>query len=438
VNETETRLIEIVGEQREIPTGVEFLGQELFYVPWDMLELLDDDEFDWELECGEADQAAQSKIGNTHLTNPRRYDGKGLEQVSMYDLYMDLIKNGQVLPYLCRWVIKEDGTPKLQVLDGERRYRNTQRLRQQNIACYSRRDKKKLPALEVYDKIICKCVNADDEEALRLMYSVSDRHVAWGEGATAKLIWKMRVQFKKSDKEILDLTGKSEQWLREQDKICQLRMDGDRKTFQFLCEEKINRAFCLQMAKIKDVKERHYYLEKCYADAVEHQAEEVKDKDAAVARAEQKEELAEGQLAEAQEDGNTESIQHAEDHLDAARKKTADKRREREEANKPKAKTSNFRHVVEQEQEKSGGNEDVQSPLRPKKLEEFYLKPIQELYKNKGVLESTGKRIVEEDELFVLRYIEWILSSQLKGVKDVMGVLKRAKDAIKLERSRKK
>jgi ParB-like nuclease domain len=427
-------LIEIVGEMQPIPEGIDFLGEELYQVPWDMLELLDDDDdFDWDSDCLEQeDQAIQ-------ITNPRRYDGHGFDQQSMFDLYRSLISNGQVCPFLVRWRRRDDGTVFLQILDGERRYRNTKRLKQQNEMCWSRKAGKKLPASEVFQKITCKCINATDEEAISLMNAVSMTNVAWGEGATAKLIWKMRHKFHFSDEKILEKTGKSEQWLREQDKICQLRIDGDTKTFLYLCEDKINRALCLQLCKIKDVKKRHYYLDQCYEDAISRRDEEVAEADSALDRAEQKEEIAEGQLAEAQEKNDPEAIQEAQQQLEDARQKSEEKRDERQQADKPRGKTSSLRRVAEREQERTeGGEEDVRSPLRAKKVEELYLRPIQELIKSKGVLESTGKKILEDEECFVLRYVERVLDGQLKGIKDVMGILKRTKEALVIERKRKK
>jgi len=53
-------------------------------------------------------------------------------------LYVDLRDEGQHTPYNCRWIVKEDGSIRMQVLDGERRWHNTTKATERKFKCSMR------------------------------------------------------------------------------------------------------------------------------------------------------------------------------------------------------------------------------------------------------------------------------------------------------------
>lgn len=259
---------------------------------------------------------------------------------------------------------------------------------------------------------------------------VSDRSVNWGEGATAKLIKKLR-KCNCTDEEILELTKKSFQWLREMDEICSL----DDLTFTFLTDGRINRALGLRLSKIEDLDRRHRYLHASYDDAVENHQEELAKADEDLEKAETKEELAESELAEAQQQGDTEAEQEAAAKLEEAKDRTQTKRRQRQEAARPRAKTKNLRNaaakIAEEEDDETPAS-DVTTPLRPGKIR-AHSEAIADLITKNGKDEE-GKEIFS---IATLHVIQACYKAILAGEEDILKVLKRQRNVLKLQSMRK-
>lgn len=314
----------------KIPAGVEAIGEEdLYYVPLSMLIVADptdttEEEYQW---------YNPRRMGDDNAAN-------GFNRIHMDELQNDIRDEGLMCPLICRWKKQED-TTKVQILDGERRFRSIEKLVERDEQCWSRKEKKLRGAKDVHSKVPCRIIDGTDKEALRIAFMVSDRAVGWGEAATAKLVRKLR-QCKCTDVEILDLTKKSSQWLREMDRICGL----DELTFSYLSDAKINRALALKLADIKNIEKRHEYLHKTYDDAVAHHQEEIQKADEELEKAEEKEELAEVSVIEAEETEDPETIEKAKEILSEAKDRTEKKRQQRTAASRPQGKTKNLRNVV--------------------------------------------------------------------------------------------
>jgi hypothetical protein len=398
--------VTVEGVEKDIPQGVEAVGEEdLFYVPFSLLVLADDaeDETDY------------------RWTNPRRLGdgtvGAGFGKQDMEELYTDLKNEGLMCPLICRWVQLDDGI-KVQILDGERRFRSMQKQLQKNEQVWSRRLRSWLPAEQVHSKIPCRIITGNDKQALKIAFMVSDRSVGWGEGATAKLIRKLR-KCNCTDTEILDLTQKSGQWLREMDRICDL----DDVTFSYLTDARINRALALKLADIIDIERRHKYLHAAYDDAVSGHQEVVAKADEELLKAEEKEEIADGELVEVQATGTTEQIAEAETKLIEVRERTEQKRRQRAEATRPRAKTANLRSARAKLEEDGETTDDIATPLRPGKIKKQQ-EMIAELI-NRG-----GKPEGEDKELFPLSALQLVAAcykAVLVGEEDIIKVIKREK-----------
>ncbi len=401
--------IQIAGTERPIPAGVELLDDDLYTVPFDLLSLAEEgdetDEYQW--------------------SNPRRFGendttyGCGLDREEMDNLYDDLKDEGLMFPLICRWHISDENLS-IQVLDGERRWRCLKKQIEKKEKVWSRKEKSYLPADQVHSRIPCRIVSGNDKEALKIAFMVSDRSVSWGEGATAKLIRKLR-NCNCPDQEILELTKKSSQWLREQDKLCEL----DDFTFSYLEDGKINRALALVLAGVEDVSRRHTYLKKAYDDAVSKHSEILAKADAELEKSENKEEVAEATLEEAKITGSQTDVNTATVRLDDARKKTESKRRQRADASHPRAKTANLRN----------GNgdkaEEVLQPLRPGKIRKN-LEIVNKLIDNHGKDES-GNEILSLDSL---NAVSACFRGILMGEEDVMKTLHRHRNFNKLQQQR--
>lgn len=400
--------IKVGDVEMELPPGVEALGEDdLFSVPFDLLNIA----------TNEADGTGDYRwVNPRHLGQSDNSMGHGFDKPEMEELYNDIKDDGLMCPLICRWVIVEESL-RIQVLDGERRWRSINRQIEKNERVWSRKDQQWLPAKNVHSKIPCRVIAGNDKEALKVAFMVSDRSVAWGEGATAKLIKKLR-DCKCSDKEILELTKKSTQWLKEQDDICDL----DDLTFSYLIDGKINRALALRLSKIENVERRQYWLHASYDDAVATHQEELSKADGALAKAEQKEELADAVLAEARESGDQEAIAEAKETLEEMQEKTQLRRRQRSEASRPRAKNKNLRNAAA----KVGRDEDddeVAQPLRPGRIRKE-VEILNKLIKDGGK-DADNKPVADVALLEALRYC--YEHNVLGGEEDISKVLKRYK-----------
>ncbi len=398
--------ISVCGIDMTVPEGVDLLPEQddLYSTKFNLLRL-----------------SPEEACDNSQYTfvNPRRDGGKGFDKCDMQELYADIQEEGLMFPPICRWVL-DDGQLVIQVLDGERRWKCITRLIEKNEKCWSRLHRKWMPAQEVYKQIPCRILTGNDKEALKVAFMVSDRAVAWGEGATAKLIKKLR-KCGADDEEILALTKKSGQWLREMDKICTL----DEETFRYLVENKINRAVALKLAEVSDLGRRHLYLTATYEDAVEHHQEEQARAESNLARAEEKLEQADALVAEAEEKEDTILLSEAQHRLKEAQEKKEEKEREAKEAQQPRGKTANLRRgaqAVAEDDEKTGTDvADAPIPtLRPGKIRK-QLETVEALIA-KGGLDTDGKETLP---IMTLHSIVACYKAILNGDEDIMKVIKR-------------
>lgn len=420
------RIITIDGVQKEIPSDVDMLGEDdLYMVPFSMLALAPDEKEEEEEET-------------YHWHNPRRLGkidgntlGRGLDKQDMQELYTSIKDEGLMLPFVARWIVKEDGSLAAEVVDGERRWRCIDRQIKKVEMVKSRKNNEMLPATEIHAKVICRVVVGDDKDALRIAFMVSDRSVPWGEGATAKLIKKLR-RAGFNDEDILKETKKSFQWLREMDEICNL----DELTFDYLTDGRINRALGLRLTKIDDIDRRHKYLHASYDDAVQNHQEELAKADEDLEKAELKEEVLEAELTEVQGQGDVEAEQEIAAKLEAAKGRTQTKRQKRQEAARPRAKTKNLRNaaakIAEEENEETPA-QDVATALREGKIR-TYSEVIADLISKNGKDED-GKEVFTVATLHVLHAV---VKGILAGEEDVMKILKRQRNVLRLQTMRGK
>jgi 6-pyruvoyl-tetrahydropterin synthase len=406
----EREIISVNGKDYPMPTNLEKLGDEdLYMVPFSMIVVAEEQE--------ESD-------GQYHWHNPR-YLGQtgnaaapGFGKQDIQELNADIVDEGLINPLVCRWVVT-DGVISVQVLDGERRYRCIDKQRTKNEKVYSRKEKQWLPAQQVHEKIPCRIIQGNDKEALKIAFMVSDRSIRWGDSATVKLIRKLR-KCGTTDQEILQLTKKSLQWLREQDRLCDL----DEVTFSYFESGKINRALALMLCDIDDVDRRHRYLHAAYDDALANHEETLEKAEKDLEKAETKEELAEAELAEAKEKGDEEAVESTTTKLKTAKLRTETKRRQKADASKPKAKTKNLRNAATKLAEEEGEvPSDIAQILRPGKIREHY-EMLNKLIANEGKDEE-GEEVMPLESLQI---VAACYKAIVCGESDIMKVLSKIKD----------
>lgn len=106
--------VTVGGVEKELPSNIEPLKDDLYIVPFDMLSLSDSE---------------QDVIGEYHWVNPRHLGardgstGQGFDALLMEELYEAIRTNGFISTLTCRWILHPDGTLGVQILDGERGWR---------------------------------------------------------------------------------------------------------------------------------------------------------------------------------------------------------------------------------------------------------------------------------------------------------------------------
>lgn len=397
--------VQVNGEEKIIPAGVELLGEvDLYSANFSLLQLPEPEEADMEVYT---------------WSNPRRTgqteEGAGLGKMDMEELLTDIKEEGLMSPLICRWIIKDEGNLIIQVLDGERRWRCIDKLVSTSEKVWCRGQKKWRPATEVYKTVPCRIVTGNDKEALKIAFMVSDRSINWGEAAVAKLIRRLR-NCGCGDEEILETTKKSAQWLREQDRICAL----DDLTFSYLTDGKINRAFALRLTEIDDQDRRHQHLRAAYDDALTCYKQEIQKAEDDLEKAVEKEEYAEAELDEAVAKGQ--DTTEVETKLGEAQARTTQKQQVRSSVPRPKAKTPNHRRAV-QKMAEEGDDEAtkcVGTILSPGKIEK-QLEVIQEAIVAGGK-DSEGRTILDVAKL---KACEVCYKAIIHGDEDVIRLLRR-------------
>jgi hypothetical protein len=391
------------GKEIVLPLGIERIDDDLYNVKFGLLSL-----------AKKVDEKS-----NYQWYNPRRYgqeETSGLSEYAISSLRADIRDEGLMAPFICRWVF--NGTSlEVQVLDGERRYYSIDGLITENTSCFHRTKNQWCPASILYSKVPCRIIQGNDKEALKVAFMVSDRAFRWGEGAVAKLIKKLR-DCNCDDAEILEITKKSQQWLREMDKLCEL----DELTFSYLIDDKINRTLALKLARVEDIDKRQRYLLASYEDAIDNHHGVVEKADDALVKAEIAQEVVEAKLAEAIIDEDQSGITSFQEELIEAKSETEKKKKARVSVNKPRAKTKNLRSATEKtiEGEEAEGEQEIVHPLRHGKIRKQLI-AIQKL------IEADGKDVNNKEVFSVntLRACESCYKAILTGEEDIVKVLKR-------------
>lgn len=211
--------------------------------------------------------------------NPRHFyqggdvgvmNGLGFDNESMLQLSSDIKQRGIITPLICRW-LTPDGIPcgriaaaVLQLVDGERRLRTALALGLQTVPCI------------IHE-------NMSDDEAWMNAWRSNDTPRAIGENATAALVRHWR-QHGYNDQQILDITNKTAQWLRQMDTLGNL----DEQSFDAYAKGLLSLRVALKLALIESIELRHELLAETLADAERDHNELIARHRKAVEKAEEK------------------------------------------------------------------------------------------------------------------------------------------------------
>jgi hypothetical protein len=212
-------------DKEPLADGIEQVSGNLFKVKFSVINVANKpdpggDEYQW------------SNI--RYMTASEDSLGRGFEKPKMVRQRDSIRDEGLYYPLICRWISK-DGCRTVQLVDGERRYRNIDWLILKNEKCKNPATGQYEPAKLLYESIECRVFDAPtDKEALKLAYKSGTCREDFGDEADIVLIRELRAK-NWSDEDILDSLGHKPEWLRDIDTLIE-KLEGDEKTFSALAE----------------------------------------------------------------------------------------------------------------------------------------------------------------------------------------------------------
>lgn len=324
--------------------------------------------------------------------------GKGLAKEEMEELRNAIRTEGLENPLRLRFVDGKEGSV-LEVVNGERRKRNIDKLCKDNEDCYDPASEEIKKAGVLYDSIDCRINRMDDRTAFKYSFSDGERAIDIGEAATVSFVRHLR-RCGEDNESIVELTGKSITWVKETDELIAL----DNKTFEALNSEEINRKVALSLAEIANTKERLAKLAQVKQSAI-IRLEKLQEKiDEEVEKAEDQQEIARAEKREAEiTGGDTEAAEEVETE---AKKKVTKKKKEQKKVSqrKPKATGKDL-------------GEDERTPLTRSKIEKSWYEPLP------AIIRKRDEEIDVEDA----RLAKLLCEGIFKGERDVLKLLKQHK-----------
>jgi ParB-like chromosome segregation protein Spo0J len=339
---------------------------------------------------------------DANFCNPRHYfeDGEevgdAFEDEEMEELFNDVKERGIRFPLECRWEKDEDDEHFIQLVDGERRLRCAERLELKTVLCH------------IHEEM-------SDEEAEKVAWRSTETARNFSENAQAHWVRRKRAQ-NYTDKQILNITGRSGQWLFQMDKLGGL----DDVCFHAYCEGKIGLRVALDLADMENEEERIALCEETIKEGIrvfEFQGEKLKK---AEDRAEDKVETAQATATAARllgdkeaEDEAEQDLADAEEHLEEAKAAT-----EAHDKSKPQGKTKQLRQAAK----KLGVDGKVSQFVGKVKIKKC-LDKIEAAIKNDGVdPDSDEEELLGEIE--DLRLVRKVIQAFLAGEHDIVKILK--------------
>lgn len=339
---------------------------------------------------------------DANFCNPRHYFeggeevGDAFEDEEMEELFNDVKERGIRFPLECRWVKDEDGEHFIQLVDGERRLRCAERLELKAVLCH------------IHEEM-------SDEEAEKVAWRSTETARNFSENAQAHWVRRKREQGY-TDKQILNITGRSGQWLFQMDKLGGL----DDYCFHAYCGGEIGLRVALDLADMEDEDERVALCKETIKEGIrvfQYQGEKLKK---AEARAEDKVETAQATATAARLLGDKDAEEEAEQDLADAEENLEDAKAaaDAHDKAKPQGKTKQLRKAA-----KALGVDGKVSQFIGKVKIKKCLDKIEAAIKNDGMDpdSDSDELIGEVDDL---RLVKKVIQAFLAGEHDIVKILK--------------
>jgi hypothetical protein len=338
-----------------------------------------------------------------HILADHQFVGAGMELAEMNRLMERIRREGLHHPPHCRWF--NDG---VQVVDGERRSRCIQKLIAIGAECWDKDSKQFVSASELYAKIPVVISEMSDEEALIFNFSASESSKNFGDAAAVVYVKHLR-KCGLSDKEIKDLVGHEDSWLRQTDKLCDL----DDDCFLALCQNKITRTVASELLEIENMEDRLNDLNRRIELSIDDHIDTTVGLAVKFETAKDKLEMVRGDeilVVKGISNKNVDDIKV---------------KKEKAEKNVKLAKDKLEKH--KETSPKAGTKTDVDPrPLSFTKIQKYWQEPIMNIIKNdyKDDEDCPITDINKDD----LRLAKFLIEQQGKGNKDILRVLRSHKN----------
>tara|TARA_Y100000034_G_scaffold67850_1_gene81893 strand:+ start:1000 stop:2325 length:1326 start_codon:yes stop_codon:yes gene_type:complete len=322
-----------------------------------------------------AEFAAEAE-DNFAFSNPRHFagarpgiDGKGFDRSSMGELRESIVDTGLQNPLIVRTIGEGDEICH-QLIAGERRLRCVRKIKDEDIECYDRENKDYKPGGEVYEYVECRLYpDLSDRDAMKLAFQENSTAVGIGEAANYNWFCYVR-KSGFTDEEILDLTKKTESWIRAMDKISTL----DEHCLDRYKEGRINQTVAGLLADVGEAELRVQLCDETCGFAHDRVKDEIDKREQALKGAREGAERAKAGLVIAKHRDDEEEEKEAGEAVAAATEEVTKKKKALDDSRKSeKAKQKDF---VDASKKVTGKRpKKAVTTLRAPKIEKFFIEP---------------------------------------------------------------
>ena len=390
-----------------LPSGVKHLHGSLYLVKFDLLKIADPEPNEKKYE----------------FKNPRTLTQKGqsdlFDKIESAKLRTSIKSKSLMMPFICRWK-KEVETYVIQLVGGERRYRALAYLinKKEMVRDHRSPDEETefTSADIVYHEVLCQIYSVENDiEALSLSYTENDCRLDQGHGTDIAMVVQLR-ECKATDAEILATLSKDDKWLKETTK---LMVELPENVLQDLIEDRIERSAALEFISIKDthgLEVAEKSLEAAH-DSTQKLFDKKKKKiDVKLNELSEREEIAEGELADAKLSGDVESASKAEADLESVKSKV-----KRVSSKRTSLKKSTGKQQIRNSFRSISGTGARSTILRSAKIQDAYIDKINQIID----VEKFDDSILTPEKIMALRLSCGLISEILKGNTNCEEIIKK-------------
>ena len=214
------------------------------------------------------------------------------------------------------------------LVDGHRRHEAISQLLEENVPCYDRHTNQNVPAKDLYASIIVTVHHGlNASQCFSRAFESDSNKISFGENATIRFV-DYCSNFNMPEHRIVEMCGKTVSWLRYVMKLLQ-KVNQDEEIKSALLDGRINAAAANSLMDIEDETERQLIFGNALQKAEQDFENKIKKQDQAIYNSKRKLKKAEKIKEEAEEYGDIDDINDADELISKHTSALEERKRER-------------------------------------------------------------------------------------------------------------